>query len=239
VNYDHPELQEKLAAEYVLGTLSGLARRRFVKLMRRNPQLQAAVATWEARLTPLAQAIKPVEPPVYVWKRIAARVGISEPAHLGRGGLPASFWDSLPFWRTFAIASGAAAFAFFLYIDTFTKVQRVQPPPSVVAILAGKEAKPVMLVAAEPRSGTLTVTVLSKETIATDRDFELWALPEGGSPKSLGLVASSGVTRLKLPADGLRSVPAVAISLEPKGGSPTGSPTGPVLYQGSVVRVGV
>jgi len=245
MNYDQPELQEKLAAEYVLGTLSGPARRRFAKLLRTDSRLQAVVAAWEARLMPMAEGVKPVEPPDRVWQRIVARTGIAiagtpvraKPEPRG------SFWDSLNFWRPFALTSSALAFGLFLYLATLGKPEPVVLPPTLVtpdavAVLAGKDAKPVMLVSTERRTGTLTVTVLSNEPIAADRDFELWALPEGGAAKSLGVVASTGTTRLKLPADGA-AVPAMAISLEPKGGSPTGSATGPVLYSGPVVKVGI
>ena len=243
MKYDQPELQEKLAAEYVLGTLLGSDRRRFARLLQSDTRLQAVVAAWEARLLPLIEGVKPVEPPARVWEQIAARTGVAmarKPVQ-ARQQPRASFWDSLNFWRSFAISSSALAFGLFLYLATLGKPEPVLLPPAApesVAVLAGKEAKPVMLVSAEPGTGTLTVTVLSKEPIAADRDFELWALPQGGAPKSLGVVAASGITRLKLPADGV-TAPAMAISLEPKGGSPTGGPTGPVLYSGLVVKIGI
>lgn len=243
MKYDQPELQEKLAAEYVLGTLSGAARRRFARLLLSDSRLQTVVAAWEARLLPLVEGVKPIEPPAHVWQRIAARIGIAaarEPVR-SKQAPRASFWDSLNFWRPFAIGSSALAFGLFLYLATLGKPEPVLLPsvtPDAVAVLAGKEAKPVMLVSAEPGTGTLTVTVLSKEPIAADRDFELWALPQGGAPKSLGVVASRGITRLKLSVDAA-TAPAMAISLEPKGGSPTGGPTGPVLYSGAVVKVGI
>lgn len=243
MKYDQPELQEKLAAEYVLGTLSGAARRRFAKLLRTDRGLQAIVVAWEARLMPMVEGVKPIEPPARVWERIVASTGIARTPARAAPEPRTSFWDSLNFWRPFAITSSAIAFGLFLYLATLGKPEPVVLPPTLatpdaVAVLAGKEAKPVMLVSAEPGTGTLTVTVLTKEPIAADRDFELWALPDGGAPKSLGVVASTGITRLKLPSGGV-AAPAMAISLEPKGGSPTGGPTGPVLYSGAVMKIGV
>lgn len=239
MNYDQPELQQQLAAEYVLGTLAGAARRRFAALLPRNARLRAAVSAWEAHLAPLIEAVTPVEPPARVWEQIAARVGISQAAQAVRAEPRRSFWDSLNFWRPFALASSAVAFGLFLYLATLGRpTPEVAPAPEAVAVLSGKEAKPIMLVAATPATGALTVTVLSQEPLAADRDYELWALPEGGAPRSLGVVASNGVTRLKLPAGGLQAVPAMAVSLEPKGGSTTGAPTGPVLWQGAVVQIG-
>jgi len=72
----------------------------------------------------------------------------------------------------------------------------------------------------------------------SDASLELWALPRGGKPKSLGLISGNkGVLQLAAVADkALADVPMLAVSLEPKGGSPTGSPTGPVLYSGPCVK---
>ena len=68
-------------------------------------------------------------------------------------------------------------------------------------------------------------------------------LPDRGNPRSLGLISTispAGVARIELPTaadQALQNIPALAISLEPAGGSPTGLPTGPVLYTGLVQRL--
>ena len=86
----------------------------------------------------------------------------------------------------------------------------------------------------------MTVKAVTPVELAADRALELWALPEGGNPRSLGLVSAAGVARVALPAPAgaaLARIPTLAVSLEPKGGSPTGLPTGPVLYTGAVQRL--
>ncbi|MBL0123996.1 MAG: hypothetical protein IPP88_15140 [Betaproteobacteria bacterium] len=70
----HPELRSRLAAEYVLGTMKGGARRRFQDYLRRDTALQADVARWEAHLTPLAQRLPAIEPPARVWASIQAQI---------------------------------------------------------------------------------------------------------------------------------------------------------------------
>ncbi len=88
----------------------------------------------------------------------------------------------------------------------------------------------------------LTVAAIAPIALPGDRALELWLLPEQGNPRSLGLVsalAPAGIARVALPGkaeEALQNIPALAVSLEPKGGSPTGLPTGPVLYSGPVRR---
>ena len=112
-----------------------------------------------------------------------------------------------------------------------------RPDERIVAMLAAQDAKPVLLVSADRAGRFLTVKALGTIALPADRSLELWALPEGQDPRSLGLVPAVGVARIPLGASAgvtLQSVPALAISLEPAGGSPTGKPTGPVLYTGAL-----
>ena len=86
----------------------------------------------------------------------------------------------------------------------------------------------------------LRIKAIAPVDIAADRALELWALPPGGNPRSLGLIEPSGVVQIALSAPAetaLAQIPALAVSLEPKGGSPTGLPTGPVLYSGPIQRL--
>lgn len=74
MNYRDPDLQDRLAAEYVLGGLRAGARRRFMQLMREDAALRRAVAEWEERLLPLALALPPEAPPPRVWQAVRARI---------------------------------------------------------------------------------------------------------------------------------------------------------------------
>ncbi len=233
---DRPERLDALAAQYALGTLSPLARRRLERIAQREPAVVAALRAWELRLAGLAAAIPPQAPPDRVWTAIRARLGLAG-ATASAGRDHAGWWSSLALWRGLAIAGMAAALV--LGLRVLAPVAEV-PGPAIVAVLAGSDAKPVLMATVERGGRTLAVKAIAPIAIPAGRSLELWALPDGKAPRSLGLVDASGVVRIALPApaaDVLQGVPALAISLEPAGGSPSGAPTGPVLYSGRIERI--
>ncbi len=230
MNYrNKPALQERLAAEYALGTLRGPARARFRRWMREDAALARAAADWEARLAPMALAVAPVRPPRRVWDEIQARLGPAAPPAGEKGG----------FWRMFALMATGAAVA-LVFMTVLLPLQPPAPGGEYVAVLSDpKTQKPVLLVSAGRRDATLRVKMLDPSIQPADASLEIWALPKDGKPRSLGLVPAGplGTVQLAALADKtLSDVPALAISLEPRGGSPTGAPTGPVLYSGPCLK---
>ena len=230
---DDPGRVDALAAAYVLGTLRGRARSRFARLLRTERGLGDAVRAWEERLLPLAESLPPVTPPPRVWTAILARID-------GSAAMPArpvSRGAESGWWRGLALASLAAAFA--LALALFKPAPEL-PQGALVVVLAGEDAKPALLASTDRSSRYLTVAAIAPIALASDRALELWMLPDHGSPRSLGLVsavAPAGIARVALPANAeqaLKDIPALAVSLEPSGGSPTGLPTGPVLYSGPI-----
>jgi len=147
---------------------------------------------------------------------------------------PASWWDRVGLWQGFAFACFVVAFAFGV---TLFGPRTERPAEPVVVVLAGQDAKPVIIASAERGSRYLTLKAVAPVAPAPDRALELWMLPEGGHPRSLGLIPASGVGRIALQAPvgiALQNIPALAVSLEPAGGSRTREPTGPFLYSGAV-----
>jgi len=233
VNYRDPERADVLAAQYVLGTLRGRARDRFARLLRTERRLADAVNAWEERLLPLSESIPPVEPPARVWAHIRSRIQGGPPVIEE----PASIWADLRLWRGLTLAAFATALA--LAIVLLSPLPE-RPEQTLVAVLAGQDARPVLIASVDRTGRTLRVKPVAPLQLEADRALELWALPQGGAPRSLGLISPSGVVQIPLagPADtALAQVPALAVSLEPRGGSPTGLPTGPVLYSGPIQRL--
>ncbi len=222
MNYrDNDMLRDKLAAEYVLGTLRGGARRRFEGWLHDDAALRGLTDHWRARLTPLSEFAPAVAPPGRVWRAIEQRL------HLRKA--PARFWRPL----------GLAAIAATLVL-AFTLVQWRSSLPAVdyVATLADDKAQAALLVTADRRHAALDVRLADGVALAADRVLQLWAVPKEGAPRSLGVLPRSGAVRLALPAGALGAdVALLAVSLEPLGGSPNpNAPTGPIIYKGSWVQ---
>lgn len=228
-------LLEKLASEYVLGTLRGGARRRFEAWMRDDAVVRQAVTRWQGRLAPMAEFAEPVQPPARVWDGLEQELGLTERRE--RGWL-SRLGDNLAFWRGLGLVSSAAA-AVLLAVLLVRQPDGVPAPPSYIATLADERAQVAMLVSGYPGRNELTVRVLAAPEMDEDRSLELWAVPPTGQPRSLGLVSRSGTSTLPLPPGVTPEEAALlAVSLEPRGGSPSpAGPTGPILYKGPWLRV--
>jgi anti-sigma-K factor RskA len=223
---------DALAAEYVLGTLPARARRRLTAIAKRDPAVARALAAWERRLGVLAETVPGVTPPPRVWAGVESRLGLAPAAPSPRPKV--AWWSNLRLWQGIAVASFAVAFA--LVVGLLAP----RPAEQIVVVLAGPDAKPVLVASADRGARFLTVKPVVPVDVAAGRALELWALPQGRDPQSLGLIPAAGVGRVALPAPAeaaFRDVPALAVSLEPAGGSPTGKPTGPVLYTGGIQRL--
>ena len=216
------ELPDRLAAEYVLGTLNGGARRRFDALLPAHPALRQAVAGWEKRLLPMALKAEPVQPAAAVWTSIEGKLGW-RPATTR----PASSLR-LRFWQAFAALATVAA----VVMGTRTPTLPPAEAPMIVVLHATKGSE-TLVAGLSPDRQQLTIQPLQKVSLTPDQSLELWALKKDGPPASLGVIASDKLTALSkktLPKD----TKGLAVSLEPLGGSPTGTPTGPVLFVGDL-----
>jgi anti-sigma-K factor RskA len=228
---------DALAAAYALGTLVGRTRRRLDRIAQTDPAVAAAVRSWEWRLAALTEGMPGITPSLYVWEGIRKRLGLSEPAAPTRAGAAAPWWASLSLWRGLALAGFVLAFALGLLLVAPTTER---PYEGVVVVLAGPDSKPALVATAERGNRYLTVKAVATVDVPPGRALELWMLPDGRAPVSMGLVPASGIDRLALRAPvgvALQDIPALAVSVEPPGGSPTGAPTGPVVYTGRVERI--
>ncbi len=232
MDYARQALADALAAEYVAGTLRGGARRRFEALLPGHPGLRTAVRDWQDRLMPLTTAVTPVAPPPRVWAAVERRLW---PAAAAAAAPP--WWQRLALWRSASALATVAAVGFAVLLSS--------PGPArapVVVVLqatgAGELAANTFVASVSGDGRTLVTQPLQPVALQPGRVLELWSVPPLGAPRSLGLIKADGLTLLareRLPATLLQGgTAALAVSVEPPGGSPTGVPSGPVVYAGKL-----
>jgi len=217
---DNRELLDRLAAEYALGTLRGHARRHFERWLV-SPQVQVMVNDWEQRLAGLEPALQKITPPAKVWQAIESRLD------LGRSRRSTVRWLAI------------AATVLLAVIGLFT----LQPssPKLVATQQASIEADPQTIywhVEVLGDNQELDLHVQNVHDLPPGKSHELWALPEGGAPVSLGLLPHTGDHHRVLNAAqraALAGSKQIAVSLEREGGSPTGTPT-EVLFAAPLSR---
>ncbi|HEY5761332.1 MAG TPA: anti-sigma factor [Steroidobacter sp.] len=236
MRYDNPQLVQRLASEYVLGTLTGRARRRFESWMRDSYHVRSAVWHWERQLSPLAESANSVQPRPRVWDQVQERTG----AKAGREITRVPWFERLGLWRGFSLVATAAALVLAVMLArTPTEVTQAQ---QYVAVVNGPQAQPLWVVSVDATQGRLAIKSINATAPAATNSYELWILPAGGAaPRSLGLLPTgTGSVDTELPVELrplLASAQGLAVSLEPAGGSPTGAPTGPVVYQAAILSI--
>jgi anti-sigma-K factor RskA len=243
----HPDLVQKLAAEYALGTLKGGARRRFEQLARRHREVRMAVQRWQDRLASLTVLQPGVMPDAALWQRvrnlveadIAAqrqRASAAQPAPRDARSARGGGWSALTLWRGGALAAAALSVLLVMVNLRLARQIESQTAEPYVAVLSDDKAVASMLVTFDPKTRALTLQRIGGFAERDDQSLQLWALPEGRGPQSLGVLPRERIVKLTAAAD-VQGVPLLAVSLEPKGGSPNPhAPSGPVIFKGQVIR---
>lgn len=223
-----------LAADYAIGLSDAAERVRAEALIGSNPAFRAAVMRWSARLAPLLDEVDEVEPPPDLWATIAAGLGKLPGTH----GNVVSLTRRLRLWR--GIAAGSSALAASLALFVAISPRTIAPPVAshigaapLVATIGDKQTN---LVASWDPNGRQLILVVAAAMPADPRhSHELWVIPSGGKPHSLGTMSPGPRTRMNIQqslATLMRDGATIAVSVERPGGSPTGVPTGPVVASG-------
>ena len=258
----HPELLERIAASYALGTLRGGARRRFEAMAREIAPVRAAALIWQSRLSSINELQPSEQPDARVWTRIenlveadreltqlhARRTGTAVAQSAQPSSTFTNWLRNLTVWRSISAASAFAALAAIaiglnlqheLSSEIAVLQNKLQDTPQIeyVAVLVDEQAAASMLVTFDPKHQKLTLQRVGGFREGGDKSLQLWALPPGSSPKSLGVLGAEQLMRLTADEPDVSNVPTLAISLEPKGGVPSeGGPTGPVLFKGALIQ---
>lgn len=227
------ELQA-LAGEYVLGTLSLARRQEVERRMAVDLRLRREVDAWEARLHPLAQLAEPQQPSAALWPRIERSLFM--PAAVRRSGGWRAWWSSLHFWRWTSAAAITCSAVLALWVSR--EIATPRPARFMVVLVAPQDKSPGWIV--QTNSGQqLDLIPLTGNAPPEQKAFQFWTKGDNWSgPVSLGLVKAGHSQRIALSQlPKLQPNQLFEITLEPSSGSPTGKPTGPILYIGRAVQV--
>lgn len=236
---------EMLAAEYVLGLLEGEPLLEARGRLMSDSAFSAAVQWWEARLAPLLDELKGVNPGPELWQRIERAIADHS---FSSSGEVVDLRRRLRYWKstaTMALAASVAALVFALL-----PLLRAPTAPPVTPSAAAPGAP---LVASIPIADTplrLAVTfiperrelLVSASGIPADgvHDHELWLVPPEGEPQSLGVVEAGTERSVSIgPALArlVRPGTTLALSREPLGGKPAGREVGPIVGSSTLAEI--
>jgi anti-sigma-K factor RskA len=230
-----PDLDPDMtAAELALGVLDGDERAAALLRMLADPTFAREVEVWRAHFATLFLSWPEAEAPVGLEQRIERSVD-EAPAANDNGKL--RFWQSLS-----GIALVAAACLLFALVTRAPVPPPIQPAPQetampMVATLGGTDKTAAKAAAVYDKTKG-EIRIAWANFAPKGKSAQLWMIGGDGVPHSLGLLASTGETRMRLPEQTrahLASGMTLAISIEPLGGSPTALPTGPVVATGSLI----
>lgn len=219
-----------LAAEYVFGLLDAETYRSVIARLETDAVLRAAVYAWADRLQPLSDSLMPEQVPQHVWEAIQRRIAVSNAIPIGHARRAAWLRPKV----ILPLMAIAASIALVIILRPFDRP--AASPPVAQAILASAETREQFDVTFSRDYAQVSVRSKSAN-IPAGKAYELWVVPEGGAPKSLGVLAANGTADRQLSGNillQLKEGALLAISLEPLGGSRTGAPTGPVLMSGKI-----
>ncbi len=212
-----------LAGEYVLGLLEGEALNEAEALIRADARFAALVQGWESRLMPLIDTTPDLAPPPQLWGRIAAATRPTTAT------APGSFQHVVAkFTRRFrlGIAGFGAAFAMLALLFL------LHTPPQAgrqIAALSNRDGGSFIV----EQTKTAMIITPQNITLPAGRVAELWLLAPNHAPQAVGVFQpgqSLNIALPKSPTPGL----SLAVSLEPPGGAPGPTPTGPIIAEGAI-----
>ncbi|HEX3836964.1 MAG TPA: anti-sigma factor [Steroidobacteraceae bacterium] len=240
---NEPPSDDVLAGEYVLGVLDTIARRQVQARLETDREFARRVAEWEVRFAPLLADIEPVEAPAAVWNAVCQRLGWVDPVRPRSG-----FWQSLGFWRgATAVSTIIAVAALAVTVERLSMVnappvaqQAVEPAAKPVTPLQHDDGTPGWLASVDAVRGTVLMVPVPSAPDAQGRVPELWLIPAGKAPVSLGAVSITRSHTVTVPQRARADLVAgstLAITLEPPSGIPHAAPSSAVIAKGTIQQL--
>lgn len=237
------------AGEYVLGVQDRAARQATAGEIAADPAFAARVDAWEQRFAPWLLRVEPVDVPERLWLRV--RAGLGWTMDEGRGATVPPPRDRTAFWRGAALLATAAAVGAIAFALRPRAPLPVPPPERVVVevpddaaravtVLAGEDGRAAWVATVDAARGSLRLAPVPGAALAAGQSHELWLIPAGAAPVSLGALVADHAQSVAVPAAlhaALVPGSTLAVSVEPHAGIPHQAPTGPVVAHGALARL--
>jgi len=224
-------------AEYVLGVLDADTRAEVEREIASSDAAATAVALWQRRLLPLSEEIAGSEPPPYVWARIHDALQLDAPTRAAQAPTRRGLWDNLRFWHWLGLGTSALAAACLVLALVLSQRPAAPAIPYMASTITQTNGHVGWTATMDLQHARMIVVPAAPQAFAAGRAPELWLIPAGQKPISVGMIATDAPTTLSLDPTLLARLgptAALAVSVEPLGGSPTGQPTGPVIAKGTI-----
>ncbi len=234
--YKNPDVYERLALEYSLGTMHGYARKRFECLMQQHPFLQVVVEEYDHKFAELATYLPEEKPSDQVWKNIEAQLDTEEIASHPSKGVTSSDEES-PWWHIFTAKSFIAATASFVLLVSLVFVNVTQNFPAYSCNLVAQNAEIMFTALASKESMKLHVSPAGKTEVPEGKQMYFWCVPKNPAEPimGLGVLAKTGLQMKLTPKNwkGIEEAHMFGISFEVKGSKVT-KPTEGLIYKGNI-----
>jgi anti-sigma-K factor RskA len=235
---NEPPSDDVLAGEYVLGVLDSVQRRQVQARLETDREFAQRVQAWEVRFAPLLATIEPVEVPAELWTAVCQQLGWTQRERPRSG-----FWESLGFWRAATVVSTVVAIVALAF--TVERSSIVTPPPVAQQVEPAKPVTPLRhddgtpgwLASVDSARGTVLMVPVPSVPDAQGRVPELWLIPAGKAPISLGAVSITRSHTVTVPQSARAALVAgstLAITLEPPAGIPHAAPSSAVIAKGTI-----
>lgn len=233
----------QLAGEYALGLLEGPDLAEARRAWAADGEFRRLAEDWTWRLAPLLDEVDEQSAPANLWPKIDRLVGER---------IRIRALENQVKWSRRAnvgLLAAAAALAGFLFLQPRIIQQPLPAPaaqptpaaaPSPMVAMLGDDTGTKIVANWDPAQRRLVLAIAGDMPADPAHSHELWVIPEGQKPISLGTMGNKPMSRMEFAnalALLLQQGATIAITVEPPGGSPSGDPTGPVIASGTLHSV--
>jgi anti-sigma-K factor RskA len=245
-----PELLDRLAAGYALGTLRGGARRRLEQYAKQSATVRTSLILWQERMVAMTELSNPLQPSTSLWPRIEKSLQQQIAKDSALGAMNNVINSARNWWRNLALGCAVAAVGAIVFgVSQLLKITTLDqanaqlqaqliatPKLQYVAVLSDEKSNATILVTVDSTNNQIAIQRVSGFKEASEKSLQLWSIPKTGGPTSVSVLDGEKLNKVKVANALMENTAVMAVSLEEKGGVPSEKgPQGPVLFKGTML----